>query len=420
MAASEWHDLIDLLAFVANTSLEREHPQGQHIVRASNLHVSELAPLQRRNVLFVTGQFPSPLHGGGARVADFIKCISPQHDVYLYSWSSGVTDALASREIAPFCKRVATVPTFEFTYNLGRLKTWLGDIPMDIVHYEWPRSLRNFDRAVGKRHIFTYMECVSLRLLLDLAFETQFSDNWFRKIIDLLNMLKLEIVDAARVDLLITVTQKDAEFLARFTPRRSYIVMNHGVIFEDFCLPDREPERHTIVFVGNFVHYPNVDAARFFITEILPLVARQEPNVKFYLVGTDPTNQLDCYRRHPQVVVTGEVNDVRPYIQNASVCVAPLITGAGLRSKVIQYGALKRTCVSTSIGVTDLVFEHGTDILVADDPATFARDVVHLLQHPEISRRMGESACEKVKSNYDNRRLAAYLNDIYETLERDS
>jgi glycosyltransferase involved in cell wall biosynthesis len=216
------------------------------------------------------------------------------------------------------------------------------------------------------------------------------------------------------------VTQKDAEFLARFTPSRLYIVLNHGVIFEEFWLPEREPECHTIAFVGNFAHYPNADAARFFVTEILPLVARQVPDVKFYLVGTDPANELARYRSHPQVVVTGKVNDVRPYIQNAAVCVAPLITGAGLRSKVIQYGALKRACVSTSIGVTDLVFEDGKDVLVADDPATFARGVVYLLLHPEASRRMAESACEKVKTDYDNRRLVAYLNEIYENLDRDS
>lgn len=417
MTDADWAELTTLLGFV-NCQSRREIRDSKtgKILRASELG-DVATPVSRKNVLFVTGQFPNPMHGGGARVADFIKCLSRHHNIYLYTWFVEAEDAAASAMLAPFCKRIDLVRFLDFEHSLERLKKFVEGTPIDVVHYEWPRSLTNFDSTLGKQHIFTYMECVSLRLLMDLEFASPYSEAWLAKIVELLKSLKIELVDADRADRLVTVTRKDAEFLARFNPRRSHIVLNHGVMFDEFCLPDRIPEPRTLVFTGNFAHYPNADAARFFIEEILPLVASQVPDVKFYLVGTDPTNQVSRYLSHPRVVVTGQVEDVRPYIQNAAVCVAPLITGAGLRSKVIQYASLKRACVSTSIGVTDLSFEDERDVLIADDPAGFARGVVYLLQHPEFARSIADSAYEKTRLYYDNRILAACLENIYESFD---
>ena len=86
---------------------------------------------------------------------------------------------------------------------------------IDIVHYEWPHSLTNYDPSFGAKHIFTYMESVSLRLLMDLEYSEVLSKTWLEKIKDLIHALRLEFVDSAMMDARIAVTNKDGEFLKK-------------------------------------------------------------------------------------------------------------------------------------------------------------------------------------------------------------
>lgn len=117
-------------------------------------------------------------------------------------------------------------------------------------------------------------------------------------------------------------------------------------------------------------------------------------------------------------MVTGHVADVRPYIQRASVCIAPLISGAGLRTKVVQYSALRRPCVATPIAVEDLGFENESEAYIASDPEEFARRVIALLKDPERARSMASRARAKALEYYDNRRIAEQgLGNLYRLLD---
>jgi glycosyltransferase involved in cell wall biosynthesis len=368
--------------------------------------------------LFISGQFPNPIHGGGGRVADFIKLMGCDHDIYLYAWSIAELDAQAVRDLAPYCKAIQTVDPFTFECSVEQIKKFIGQVPIDIVHYEWPRSLSNFDITLGTKHVFTFMECVSLRLVMDLRLGQTLTPVWLKKFLELIRALKIELVDASRAHIQLVVTQKDGAFLARLAPQNSYVILNHGVNFQEFCLPDSEPEANTLVFVGHFQHYPNEDAARFFFDEIFDLIVTACPSVKIYIVGANPSWQVLRYHDGKHVIVTNTVDDIRPYIQRATVCVAPLVTGAGLRSKVIQYAALKRPCVATTVAATDLTFEDGKEIFIADQPSEFAKRVISLLEDPMLARNMGERAFKKASFDYDNRRLVSALYQVYNEMDQ--
>ena len=417
MMLSEWNGLVALLDFVARTHSPQCDHRGAAIVNASDLGPRACRDHRRRNILFITGEFPNRMHGGGGRLMDFIKIMSRDNDIYLYSWFDGRDDAATCQELAAYCKKMTRVHFGEFEGSLERLREFVGDVPMDIVHYEWPRSLTNYDPAWGKHHVFTYMEVVSLRLRMDLTAEPPLSNRWFSTLIEVLGGLQVEIVNAAKADSHIVVTRKDGEFLSRFTPNRLYLILNHGVNLDEFCLPEQSPEPHTLVFTGNFLHYPNEDAVRFFFDKIFGDLQARIPDVRVYLVGVNPSRRIWRYHDNRHVFVTGAVDDIRPYIQRATVCIAPLISGAGLRSKVIQYAALKRACVATSVAATDLLFEDGKDIFIADDPRVFAERVLYLLERPDAARQMAESAFEQVRMHYDNRNLVGDLYRVYENLE---
>jgi len=414
MTKTDLENLLALLRFVQQHLLAARGTPGGGILRSTQL--PEL-PSRRRNILFISGQFPNPLHGGGVRVADFIKVMSRKHDVYLYAPCDRTRDHRAYLSLVPYCRKIRAARLDDFGASRS-IRELVAHTEMDVVHYEWPRSVALYDPSWGRHHIYTYMEVVSLRLLRDAAHQRPWSQAWLRTVVDLLNSLKAELADTDAMDAHIVVAERDGEFLARFAPDRSFVVLNHGVNLEEYSVPDSPPEEQTIVFVGNYLHYPNEDAVRFFVEESFDYVARCLPGVRLYLVGANPTRRIRAYADGRRVFVTGTVADIRPWIQRASVCIAPLVTGAGLRTKVIQYAALRRVCVATSIAAADLLFKDGVDILVADDPLQFAERVVYLLRHPEIARRMGQAAHRRVILEYDNSRLLEGLYRLHAGLER--
>ncbi len=373
----------------------------------------------RRRILFVCGEFPNPIHGGGSRVADFVKALSANHDVYVAAWYRHANDAAAYAELAPHCRSLLRLSFEDLESGCAdNILRSLGGSPADVVHYEWPRSLRSFDRRLGRHHIYTHMEVVSCSLWMDLQRMEPLSPLWLQRLAELFTMLRVEVLDAACADAQVVVTEKDGAFLSRFASGQTFHVVNHGINRAEFAIPDSPAQPRTLVFTGNFTHYPNLDAAHFFMREIHPVILKSVPDVSVWFVGANPPASLMQYRGENNVFVTGRVPDIRPYIQKATVCIAPLISGAGLRTKVVQYAALRRPCVATSIAAEDLVFEDGREIMIADDPERFASHVIKLLLNPEFATEVAESAHQRAMASYDNNTIAVRtLGELYHALD---
>ncbi len=385
------------------------------------IQTSQLPPARPKagkgNILFITGEFPSPYHGGGNRVLNFIKLLSENNNIYLCTCFFKKEDEKDLPELASYCHAILKIPLERFGGNQAEIRKLIGRTSMDIVHYEWPRSLENYDPGYGKIHIFTYMEAVSLRLLMEMDCLTPLSTVWLEKFEQLAYVLQLEFSGASRMDARIAVTRKDAEFFRNLYPFQKYAILNHGVNFEDFVLPEIEPEPHSLVFVGNYRHYPNVDALEFFFNEIWESILKNIPDVRINLVGAHPPENITRRADGEHIFVIGEVADVRPYIQKASVCIAPLISGVGLRGKVLEYAALRRPFVATSLATTDLIFKNGIDYLCADTALEFSEKVIALLKDPQLAKRIADAAYETARQNYDTKRLTGFLLSLYDYVE---
>jgi glycosyltransferase involved in cell wall biosynthesis len=377
------------------------------------------AKARRRRILFITSQFPTPYHGGGNRVLNFIKVLSTHNDIYLSTHFVAEQDSGVMGLLEPYCHSIQTIPFEQFGGNQAKIRDWLNGTPMDIVHYEWPRALENYDPDFGRIQIFTYMEAISLRLKMDIDRLQPLSPAWVGKFAELAYALRLELADAAQVSARIAVTTKDGEFFKGFYPHQTYSILNHGLTFDEFELPDVVSEPHSLVFVGNYAHYPNVDAIEFFFNEMWPVICAEVPDTRITLVGPNPPEIITRRADGRQVFVIGGVPDIRPYIQKASIGIAPLISGAGMRGKVIDYAALRRTFVATSLAVTDLVFEDQVDFYCADTAHDFAQKIISLLKDESLAGKMSAAAFETAKQNYDNKRLTDFLVRLYEHLENE-
>jgi polysaccharide biosynthesis protein PslH len=149
----------------------------------------------------------------------------------------------------------------------------------------------------------------------------------------------------------------------------------HSVI-SDNCCP-------SILFVGNFAYEPNVDAALYFSRDIFPLILKDVPNVKLFLVGNAPPPQICSLTSNGQIEVTGRVASVIPFYKHADVVVCPLRIGGGVKVEVLEALGLGKAIVSTSIGAQGLDLSTHRAVAVADEVTDFALNVVRLLQHPE-------------------------------------
>jgi len=415
LGADRYYRLLTDL-FTLEQIISTASPETHPIVQSSELPELHTNPSGRR-ILFITAQAPSPYHGGGNRLINFIKILSEANEVWLATGYNPQHDDEALATLSFHCRSILRIPYWRFGNNQTEIHDWLKNTSIDIVHYEWLDALQNYDATFGRIHIFTYMEAVSLRLLMDLEKDPLLSHPWLDTFSRFLSALRTEIVDTIPLTTRIAVTTKDAKFLKSIYPHQDYAVLNHGVSLDDFSLPDIEPEPKTLVFVGNFGHYPNVDAMTWFFSNVWDEILKAEPHTRIYLVGPNPPETITRLADGKKIIVTGGVPDVRPYIQKAAICIAPLISGAGLRGKVIEYAALKRTFVATSIATEDLVYRDELEYLKADTAREFADKIILLLRDGKLVERMVSAIYETTRQNYDARRLTNFLYRLYNHLE---
>jgi glycosyltransferase involved in cell wall biosynthesis len=208
-----------------------------------------------------------------------------------------------------------------------------------------------------------------------------------------------EIASWRRVDGCIATSSREVPIIRRHAPGVPIMVAPNGVDGSYFAPSDGRVDENTIVMTGFMKTRPNIDGALYFVNAILPLVLQSKPAAKFYIVGGSPPEEI---RRlaSPQVVVTGEVPDVRPYVHKAAVVVVPLRMGGGTRLKILEGLSMEKAMVSTTIGAEGIDVKHREHLLIADEPAAFADAVVHLLSNPAAGGTLARAGRELVDRTY--------------------
>jgi sugar transferase (PEP-CTERM/EpsH1 system associated) len=216
-------------------------------------------------------------------------------------------------------------------------------------------------------------------------------------------------------DYVLAVSENDRASFAQYADPHRISVIPTGVDTEYFQpgVPSGSvPEQpDTTVFTGSMDWMPNEDGVAYFVEKILPLIRREIPEAAFWAVGRRPPRRLQSLASH-SVVVTGAVEDIRPYLAKAALCVVPLRSGSGTRIKIFEAMAMGKAVVSTSMGAEGLPVRHGDNIILADDPADFARQVVDLLRDPPRRQQLGHAARQLVEENYGWPAVAAYFDRI--------
>jgi glycosyltransferase involved in cell wall biosynthesis len=399
----------------------------------------------RLKILFLTSQFPYPPHSGAAlRAHGLIEgAVRHGHTAVLFSFASRtVTDnpfseqldevILAKPDLWTRRRRLLNLilsgradmqRRFWSNNALDKILTRLEQGDIDIIHAE-SLEMAAYLPVIHKIHPAIPLIYGSLNAEADLQRSMYATDrqSWrsargvagaVYSFIQWRRLLQFEGLICHLASHVLAVSDEDKRLLSQLSDTPVTVVKN-GINVTDYLAvePDQSLGGNAVVFTGTMDYRPNVDAAWWFANEILPHVN----DAHFYIVGKSPHPRLDGLRDHPQITLTGYVEDTQPYFRGASVYVAPLRMGSGTRFKLMQAMASGIPIVSTKLGAMGLNVTDGDQMLLADDAIAFSDAINRLLSDHGLREQLSQRGREYVKQHFDWSVIVPELLKVYETL----
>jgi len=369
-----------------------------------------------------------PLNTGGRlRSFHIIAELTRRHRVTLVTTHGPRDDPAGLAAQLVSCEQVISLPYAVPKQGSARfaaavLGSWLSLLPVDLWRWRIPAVRKEVKRLItGAKFDLCVADFLhaTVNVSLDLPVSTVlFAHNvehviwqrlsriesrlWRRALLELewRKMRRYEAHACTRAGMTAAVSDADRALLASRAPRASICTIPTGVDTTYFT-PNGSQETHgALVFTGSMDWFPNEDCILHFTEAVFPRIRAAVPEVSLTVVGRNPGPRVRRLVAIPGVRVTGTVNDVRPYIAAAAVCVVPLRVGGGTRLKIFEALAMGKAVVSTTVGAEGLPLVPGTHFVQADDPEQFADSVVSLLRDPRRRRALGDAGRCLVEERY--------------------
>lgn len=216
-----------------------------------------------------------------------------------------------------------------------------------------------------------------------------------------------------RFDAVAAITSKDAGHFEELSPQQKHIFPLPAGIDTSLLEPDfSQVEENAVFHIGSLDWLPNQEGVRWFLENVWPEVKRKVPEAKFYLAGRNIPAELNRIKAEG-VEVVGEVESAYEFIKQKGIMVVPLLSGSGIRIKILEGMALQKAIVSTSLGAEGIECEHEKNILLADKAETFARQIIRLLQDKDQMQAIGEKARSEMIKNHGRTAIAREITEYY-------
>jgi polysaccharide biosynthesis protein PslH len=350
--------------------------------------------ISQSSALFLTPEEPRPgTGGGGLRSASLLEYLRTKYDVRVASFTLPYhSKHLAARAWRNGLRLLRGVPPL-----IDRFTGFERQLPLD-RHY----------RVAVIEHFWCAPYADAIRphcdlLVLDLHnVESELAATHAGATRGLESILHRRFADAYRelerewipkFDMILTASDED----------RRRIEHPNAVVYPN-ALPLIEvptvAEENCIVFSGNLEYHPNLEAVRWFASDIWPGLREHHEGLKWHIVGRNPETISKLVTGDPRIRVIGPVEDAVAAIAAGRVVVVPLLSGSGTRFKILEAWAARRAVVSTTIGAEGLGARDGEHLLIADDSPSFARAVEGLLGDPPRGRVLAEAGRELYLDRY--------------------
>lgn len=391
-------------------------------------------------MLFPYAPLPPPLDlGGTKRNLPFLLENLKRHEVSVLSYGTQEEEQRFNERIGKACKHVRFVDRKRPRIINGLEQLWLLVTGRSTFRQLYRKRMQEQLDELSRREKFDILHCCTQmfgyfrfprgipvvsdthEVTYDLLYRTYKKTK--NVLVKLMSRLAYrfgkpeEIELCKKFDAIIATTERDYDLFRKDLPDQTMFVIQNGVDPTFLEFDRHEPEPKTMVFTGKMNFFPNNHGMFYFLEEVFPRIQQHESSAKLYVVGVNPSKEL-LRRASENLVVTGFVEDVRPYIARGEVYIIPLLIGGGIRGKALEAMAMRKPIVSTSIGCEGIHLKHGESALFADTPEEFAAAVLRLFNDAALRTKLGQKAYENVLRGYDWKVKGEELDRVYRTVVR--
>lgn len=380
-------------------------------------------------LLFLCHRIPYPPNKGDKiRSFHLLHHLSQHFTIYLASFVDDPQDWPWVPKVEKLCKECLFLPLKPWQAKLRGLTALLTGEALSVPYY----ASKEMERWVRQRvmqhkiaHVLVFSSSMAQFVMdSDLQFERKIidfvdidSDKWeqyaeqksfplsyiYRR--EARCLLDFERRLAQEFDAGLFVSSAEAALFKKLVPATASKIgyYNNGVN-TDYFRPDPHLDNpypsdvRALVFTGAMDYWPNIDAVLWFAQEVLPQLLPKYPELRFYIVGSNPAKAVRQLESQPGVVVTGRVEDVRPYLQYAAAAVAPMRIARGVQNKVLEAMAMEQPVLVSRKGLESIDAVHGKQVLLADEVSEYLEQVQQVLDGG--CQEIGVRAREFVVENF--------------------
>jgi sugar transferase (PEP-CTERM/EpsH1 system associated) len=387
-------------------------------------------------ILFVAARFPYPaLLGYQVRALHQLRLLSRRHRITLLSFGVGPLRAGDLRVVAEWCEEVVTVPLRRAGMLGGVLRGLASDRPLQTLLFETSdmhAALRSL--LAERRHDVVHLQLARMAGHLD-------HDAPVPRVIDLIDALSLNMrrrrahdhgpmrwaagLESGRLaryeraicrtwERALVVSHTDRDAIGDFP---NLLVNSNGVDLARFRPRAAGWNPHRLVFTGNLGYFPNVDALRWFVDTVLPILVRSLPEIAFAIVGARPNRAVRrLARRDPRITLEGRVDDLHGALARSAVAVAPMRAGSGQKLKVLEAMASGVPVVATTRALSGIDADPERHLLVGDSPEAFAHAIARVMRDPALAASLSTAGRQLVEQRYTWERTVGELEALYHSL----
>ena len=398
-------------------------------------------------LLFVCHELPTPSDAGSHRVLYSLKHLSEKHghDITLVAFRLQEKDY---PDLSNYCRietidiaswpglespkailsafknmfspnnmvsRLPSVLNYSYSAEMDRKVKALLDKRFDILAVDHPSMLRYIP---SKKVPIVLLETFAISEIALMHYKLE--RDWFKKIIRLLYYYQMKgYATKYRVaDVSIAVSAHQRDMVRSHCPDLNIVVIPFGIDTDYLGVVEPETAFPSLIITGSMSSPGNKRGVLYFYNEIYPLVKARVPQLKLYIVGNNPRKEILRLATDKSVVVTGYVEDLRPYLSRAWVVVAPLLEGFGVKVRVLQAMAIGKAVISTPVVTAGIDVSPEQDIIIADSPNEFAERVIELLNDKQLREEIGTKARRLMETKHSWDKLTDRLNDVLEKQQK--
>ncbi len=391
-----------------------------------------------KKILWLPEFLPFPLNTGFKNaVFNLLKPMSKENEITLISFVHSSVNPDQAHLLKKCCKTIVTIPLEDLKYRPNRLSK---KIPHCMSQFS-PLMEKAINDALAQDFFdVVIVEGLSMAQYLTSKFNglsiyrahdvealkykslSQRKKGLRTKIWRYLQYLKLkryEIDIIKRFDLCITVSEHDRRVFRKWIQGVNIETVPIGISIEKYCPFRNIPKKENLIsFCGTLNYPPNVDGLLYFYKKVYPYIRQKCPHVQLRVIGRKPPLDVLALRFDKSVEITGEVADIKPFLADCSISVAPIRLGGGSKVKIIQSMAMGLPVVTTPHGIEGIDVIVGRDLLVGSTPREFAKMAISLLTDQELREAVSRSARETIIKKYNREVIARQFTELIESYSK--